>query len=268
MDDEQVKDGTLNHFELGNELYILVESNVIPAFIADKIKEKLKDASIKFSKSQLYELVDIVKKEVQTQKYSYNNRHPQEKKGVISPAESIDYVKDEDVERVFKTIEDLGKRIERVEDAKIEQYGDSMGKIVTTEDIHIPEKISVPQYGVKVPALQEIPNDPERIVVLMKWLQFLVDKVGNDNLSDVLDYYVDIGWISDKIVTNLIEYSEGVTEEKKHKESAEKNDLQANDHIQSLLFIQRLKGRQPDNYFLHRIERKINKMTKNLSTTE
>ncbi|UCD13090.1 MAG: hypothetical protein JSW60_05895 [Thermoplasmatales archaeon] len=268
MDDEQTKEKTLNDFELGNELYTLVESNVIPAFIADKIKEKLKDAGIKLSNSQLYELVEIIKKEIQTRKYSYTDHHPQEKKEVTPHMESIDNTKDEDVEKVFKTIENLGNRIKRIEDTKVEYPRDSVGKIVTPEDIHIPEKISVPQYGAKAPALQEIPNDPERVVVLMKWLQFLVDKVGKDNLSNVLDYYVDIGWISDKIVTNLIEYSEGVTEEKKHKETAEKKELQANDHIQSLLFIQRLKGGQPDNYFLHRIERKINKMTKNLSATE
>ena len=152
--------------------------------------------------------------------------------------------------------------------AKIEYYEDSVGKMVTTEDIHVPENITAPRYGRNVYALKEMPNDPERVVVLMKWLQFLVDKVGKDNLSDVLEYYVDIGWISEKIVMNLIEYSEGITEEKEHRELAEKNELQAKDHIQSLLFIQRLKGEQPDSYFLHRIERKINKMTKNLSTAE
>ena len=270
MDDEQAKEKVLNNFELGNELYAFVENNIIPAFIADKIKEKVKESDIELSKNQLYELVDIIKKEIQTQKYSNNNFHAPEKKEITPPAASIEYVKDgdADVERIFKTIEGLGRRIEKIEDAKIEYYEDSVGKMVTPEDIHVPEKITAPRYGRNVYALKEMPNDPERVVVLMKWLQFLVDKVGKDNLSDVLEYYVDIGWISEKIVMNLIEYSEGITEEKEHREFAEKNELQAKDHIQSLLFIQRLKGEQPDGYFLHRIERKINKMTKNLSTTE
>ena len=114
--------------------------------------------------------------------------------------------------------------------------------------------------------LNNIPNDPENVVVLMKWLQYLVDKVGKAKLIDVLDYYVDIGWISDKIVNNLVEYSEGITEERKEGGEQENklSDLQAKDHIQSLLYIQRLKGIKPDSYFLSRIERNLNKMNKNL----
>lgn len=265
MDDEQMEENPLNEFELGNELYALVESNIIPAFIADKIKNKLNENNIKLSKKQLYELVDIIKKEVQTQDYSYNGS---QEKDISSPTENIDYMKDDDIDRVFKAIENLGNRLKKIEEAKIEYQGDSIGRIVTPEDIHIPDKISVPYYDIKAPTLLSIPSDPERVIVLMKWLQFLVDKVGKDNLSDVLDYYVDIGWISEKIVTKLMEYSEGVTEEKDQKETTEQTELQAKDHIQSLMFIQRLKGGQPDSYFLHRIERKINKMTKNLSNTE
>lgn len=265
MDDEQIEEKTLNDFELGNELYALVESNIIPALIADKIKDKLKENNIKPSKNQLYELVEIIKKEVQTQNYSYNDHQEKE---ISTPTENIDYMKDDDFEKVFKAIENLGNRIKKIEEAKIEYQGDSIGRIITPEDINIPEKFSVPYYDIKAPTLKAIPSDPERVIILMKWLQFLVDKVGKDNLSDVLDYYVDIGWISEKIVTNLMEYSEGVTEEKGQKETTKQTELQAKDHIHSLMFIQRLKGGQLDSYFLHRIERKINKMTKNLSITE
>ena len=98
----------------------------------------------------------------------------------------------------------------------------------------------------------------------MKWLQFLIDKVGKENLVDVLDYYVDVGWISEKIISNLIDYSEGITENTKVDEKKKLSDLQAKDHIQSLLFIQRLKGEKQDKYFVERIERQLNKMTKNL----
>lgn len=263
MDDEQDIEKALNEFELGNELYTLVESNIIPAFIADKLKDKIKESNIKLSKSQLYELVEIIKKETQTQKYTYSDKNDTEGS---SSSETMDFVND-DLSKLFKTIETLGNRIKKIEETKIQYKGNSAGRIVTPEDIQIPENISVPHYNTKYPALQAIPNDPERVIVLMKWLQFLVDKVGKDRLSDVLDYYVDIGWISEKIVTNLMEYSEGVTEENRHSEPTERRDLQAKDHIHSLIFIQRLKGGQPDSYFLHRIERKINKMTKNLNET-
>lgn len=265
MEDEEFKEKVLNHFELGNELYALVENNIIPLFVADRIKEKVTDANVKLTKSQLNDLVDIVKKEIQTHKYTQSNS--KEKRDVPPPIDRTHEIgsDDEDVKEVFRSINGLGKRIERIEDTKVKDYDEPVGKIVTPEDIQIPEKISVPRYSGNVHPLMAIPNDPERVVVLMKWLQFLVDKVGKDNLSDILDYYVDIGWLSDKIVVNLMEYSEGITEEREHKEYPDKNELQAKDHIQSLLFIQRLKGEHPDGYFLHRIERKINKMTKNLS---
>ena len=122
MDEEQMEEKTLNEFELGNELYALVESNVIPAFIADKIKDKLNENKIKLSKTQLYELVDIIKKEVQTQDYSYNGNQEKE---ITTPAENIDYMKDDDIEKVFKAIETLGNRLKKIEEGKIEYQGDS-----------------------------------------------------------------------------------------------------------------------------------------------
>jgi flagellar protein FlaD len=88
-----------------------------------------------------------------------------------------------------------------------------------------------------------------------------MNKVGKANLSSVLQYYADIGWISDKSIKDILEYSEGITEEKKPEGN---QSLQAKDHIQSLLFIQRLKGEQPDGYFLSRIERDISKMTRGM----
>ena len=267
VDDELGQERTLNHFELGNELYTLVENNIIPAFIADKIKEKVKNADMRLTKSQLHEVVDIVKKEIQTQKITYDHLPKRGGSAIESSEKDMDYTDNEDaiVENIFKTIDNLGKRIQRIEETKIDYQYDPVDRMVTTEDIHLPDKIYPRSTTGRVYPLIEIPNDPERVVVLMKWLQFLVDKVGKEKLTDVLEYYVDIGWISDKVVMNLVEYSEGITEEPEHKEFPGKNELQSKDHIQSLLFIQQLKGEQPDSYFLHRIERRINKMTKHLN---
>ena len=265
---EQDREKPLNHFELGNELYTLVENNIIPVFIAEKIKEKVKNADVRLTKSQLSDLINIAKKEIQTQKISYDSFSPKKTSEDIPVAAPEEYSESEDpvVDNIFRSIDGLGKRISRIEDTKLDYPGESAGKMVTAEDIQLPNRLYPKTTKTTVIPLLEIPNDPERVVVLMKWLQFLVDKVGKDNLTDILEYYVDIGWISEKIVMNLIEYSEGITEEKEPREFTGNNDLQAKDHIQSLLFIQQLKGQQPDSYFLHRIERRINKMTKNLNT--
>lgn len=263
-EDSPDKGNILSNFELEKELSTLVAKAVIPSFVADKINEKLNKAGLKLTLVQLYDLIDFIKKEMKVRQHS---KHPSYVKEGKETGDLAGIKEEEDVaiDRIFKTIERLSNRIKRVEEARIKGFDGSTGKIVTTEDIEVPEKISIPRHG-KVYPLDEIPNDPECIVVLMKWLQNLVDKVGKDNLLDVLEYYVDVGWLSDKVITNLIEYSEGITEERREGEETGKkiSDLQTKDHLQSLLFIQRLKGEQPDSYFLSRIERELSKMTKNL----
>jgi archaellum component FlaD/FlaE len=113
--------------------------------------------------------------------------------------------------------------------------------------------------------LLKIPNDPESIVVLMKWLQYLVDKCGHPNLPEILDYYVNIGWISDDAKIEIIDYSTGITDENKKVEDTRNiSNLPAKDHIQSLIFIQRLKGKRLDKHFLDRIDGEISRVSKKL----
>ena len=262
----QDKGKELSSVELEKELSALVSKAVIPSFVADKIKDKLNKAGLKLTLVQLYDLIDIIKREMKVHKRLENLPHPKKERETVNP---VGFKKDEGVsiDRVFRTIERLSDRIKKIEEARLKRVGRSPGKLVTTDDIMVPEQINVQRHGGTVYPLAEIPNDPESVVVLMKWLQHLVDKVGKDNLNDVLEYYIDIGWLSDGIISNLIEYSEGITEEKREGEEQplkKPSDLQAKDHIESLLYIQRLKGEQPDSYFLHRIERELSKMTKNL----
>jgi flagellar protein FlaD len=115
----------------------------------------------------------------------------------------------------------------------------------------------------EIQPLEQIPSDPENIVVIMKWLQYLVEKVGKNNLPDVLGYYVDIGWISDDVRLDLISYSKGIIEEPSQK-GTHTTHLPTRDHLQSLLFIQKLKGVQLDERFLSKIERDMEKMAKSL----
>jgi flagellar protein FlaD len=102
--------------------------------------------------------------------------------------------------------------------------------------------------------------------VLMKWLQYLIDKCGRVYLSEVLEYYVDIGWISEEAKIGLLDYSGGITEESKKNDATRKpmSHLPSKDHIQSLLFIQKLKGNQVDKHFLDRIDGELSKITKKL----
>ena len=84
--------------------------------------------------------------------------------------------------------------------------------------------------------------------------------------SQSLYYYVDIGWISDDAKISLLDYSHGITDEQEKGEIKNHNltNLPAKDHIQSLLYIQKLKGIQFDKHFLDRIEGELSRITRKL----
>jgi archaellum component FlaD/FlaE len=228
--------------ELDKELSILVNKKVISSKIAKKLGTKLKEKNVKITKHQLIKLAnkindnfDTLKKTGQTKKFT-------------KPI-------DTNMEKIVETIDKLDERLSNIESGNI-QYKKSF-EYVTSGDIDV--------AGWDMEPLLTIPNDPESIVVLMKWLQYLVDKCGHLNLPEILDYYVDIGWISDDAKSNIIDYSSGITDESKKGESGKSiSNLPAKDHIQSLIFIQRLKGRRLDKHFLDRIDGEITRVSKKI----
>ncbi|RLF38102.1 MAG: flagellar protein E, partial [Thermoplasmata archaeon] len=108
--------------------------------------------------------------------------------------------------------------------------------------------------------LSDIPNDPKSVVIAMKWLQFLINKVGVKRVPEVLNYYVDIGWLDEKAKSKLLVYCEGLGEEGEVKEG----NLTAKDHLQSFLFIQKLLGKEIGTIPVDQIDRDISKVMKNL----
>jgi flagellar protein FlaD len=162
---------------------------------------------------------------------------------------------------LVEAVEQLSERIKVMEENRIEGVKGVTGKLVKTKDIKTFEQADI--LGEDMQPLEHIPSDPESIVVIMKWLQYLVEKIGKNNLPDVLGYYVDIGWISDDVRLDLISYSKGITGEPAQA-GTQSSHLPTRDHLQSLLFIQKLKGLQLDERFLSKIERDMEKMVKSL----
>jgi archaellum component FlaD/FlaE len=157
------------------------------------------------------------------------------------------FLKDYDVGKISPTSE-------------VQVPGATTPKLVKTEDIKTGDW--------DVDTLNVVPNDPESIIVLMKWLQYLIDKCGRDNLSNILDYYVDIGWISQDVKISLIDYSHGITDEGRTEDTPTRNvsDLPSKDHIRSFIFIQKLKGIELDKHFVDRIDGDITRITKKLDS--
>jgi len=266
--DQNKGEKLLEEFEIGAELTTIVERNMLSASIVQKIGEKLKEKNIKVSKDQLYKLVEKIQSALRTYTLSTSSQPEQPKK-----AETLTPVKEEkkpwngtavqttDMKQLVEAVEKLGERIKVIEENRIEGIKGVTGKLVKTKDIKTFEPADI--LGEDMQPLEHIPSDPESIVVIMKWLQYLVEKIGKNNLPDVLGYYVDIGWISDDVRLDLISYSKGITGEPAQV-GTQSSYLPTRDHLQSLLFIQKLKGLQLDERFLSKIERDMEKMVKSL----
>lgn len=264
------KKNLTKEFELGSELSILVAQGKITPKIAEKIKEKVKEKGVKLTKEQLYKLVDKINsllKNLPSSDTSHEKNvttHPERKtkrtegKTISTPSTQGDTGASrglESVDKFLKDLEELNRRIDRLEKMQTEWMKSIDEKI----SMWTGREVNIPGENVKVESttLDHLPNDPEAVFIVMKWLQYLIDRVGKDNISNVLNYYVDIGWISDDVKSRLLEYCEGITEESK-----ERKKLVAQDHIQSFLYIQRLKGVNIDEHFMGKIERELNKISK------
>ncbi|VVB85720.1 Archaeal flagella protein [uncultured archaeon] len=108
-------------------------------------------------------------------------------------------------------------------------------------------------YDVRLPFLD---NKPETSIVLLNWIEFLMEKVGRNNLADVLEYYIDIGWISQEVSSKMENYASGIdyyVEKPSWK-------LLPEDHTKSLLFIEQLRGNKLDKNSLSKLERDVDKI--------
>ncbi len=87
--------------------------------------------------------------------------------------------------------------------------------------------------------------DDTSIETQRQWLLFILERVGHNNLPKLIDYYSNIGWISDAVANKLLALA---AHEKRYKGSSW--TLAAEEHRISRLYIEKLKGRQIDESIL------------------
>ncbi len=123
-----------------------------------------------------------------------------------------------------------------------------------------PERVLFAMQGQVGARLERLPEDVLSIMLAMKWVEFLVEKVGITNLPDVLEFYVELGWISDEVFTKLIKYARGTKPFHEEVDWKPEEKLTARDHMLSLLFIERLRGRRISRDLLILLDREIKKI--------
>ncbi|WP_167880988.1 FlaD/FlaE family flagellar protein [Methanococcoides sp. AM1] len=106
--------------------------------------------------------------------------------------------------------------------------------------------------------LNNIIKNSTNMKLCMEWLEFLMELVGQNHLTDILSYYEELGWISEDVRLELMRYAEGIDY------YIEKSDwkLAPDDHVKSIWFIEQLAGLKVDKNRLSIVEKNIKKVKK------
>lgn len=165
-----------------------------------------------------------------------------------------------DIDNRFKALEEsitqLKKAVEMNNKEELEEEKNAVFEYMKSEDIEATAQKQELKNDKKTAKLEHLDNRPETSIILLNWIEFLMEKVGRNNLIDVLEYYVDIGWISEEVCSKMMSYASGIdyyVEKPTWK-------LLPEDHTKSLLFIEQLCGKKIDKNMLMRLERNVDKV--------
>lgn len=237
--------------EVGNMLIMLkndmdsFSQRISSSGVADSVIEKMQDMETKFdafadAMAMMHESINTIS--ARTEELTKKNT-----------------LADNNILELSETISKISLKVE-----DLEKNGPKMQKgqdqVSSSQDIASSEESSTDQEKPKekdpLVRLDAIRKDPTSVVVLLNWIEFLMERVGRNNLMDALDYYVDIGWISDNVRSEIMAYARGIDY------YVEKPTwrLLPEDHTKSLLFIERLCGRKIDKNMLSSIDREMSKV--------
>ncbi len=101
--------------------------------------------------------------------------------------------------------------------------------------------------------LEAIGDDVVSLMVALRWLEFLLDNYGAENTLDILDYYESLGWISPSAKEQMFKFTKITGIMAPAQEYKIKPTIQ--DHIVTMLFIEKLNGGEISRDLIERLER-------------
>jgi flagellar protein FlaD len=125
------------------------------------------------------------------------------------------------------------------------------------------------KFGRKEVILKSIPKNYMSTVLIMRWIEFMFERVKRDKITLLLDYYKSIGWISEEVKAEIMSHARGTVQDvsKYNDISAEEVKaeyhriedwrLSAEDHLKSLLFIEKIAGKEVNKDELNALEQQI-----------
>jgi len=78
-------------------------------------------------------------------------------------------------------------------------------------------------------------SNPRVVEIVLDWVNFMLSKVGEEELPVLLDYYRSIGWISREVAEMLLRYARGIRVE------SYRGYMTPEDHVKSLEYINRIR---------------------------
>ncbi|WP_456396416.1 FlaD/FlaE family flagellar protein [Thermococcus sp.] len=213
------------------------------------------------------------------------------KKDILSP-EQVDKI----IERVVQTysgqvsrlinldkrVEEIGRYLEEIRELLLErpqtaEYSSVQSievdkgvkppdvQHVSKEEVGMEKEFEIPRevrealmvYSNGKARLEKIPQDMTSTMIALKWLGFLIDRAGMQNLENVLEFYYEIGWISEEVLNTMLKYANGTKPHHREPNWRPEDKLTIQDHLISLLFIERLRGVRISREILDSIEREM-----------
>lgn len=95
------------------------------------------------------------------------------------------------------------------------------------------------------------------IMIVFKWFGFLIDRVGIQNFERVLEFYYEIGWISEEVFNQFFNYVRGIRLYYRDLEWKLVEKLIVQDYFISLFFIERFRGFKINRVVFDKFEREI-----------
>ncbi|WP_231182786.1 FlaD/FlaE family flagellar protein [Haladaptatus sp. DYF46] len=96
--------------------------------------------------------------------------------------------------------------------------------------------------GTQKPYLNDLPPGYIVDLVVMEWLEFLVEEFGSEDAVRTIAYYEDIDWISEPVKEQLLAFIRGIADVTDVETDATPATLGVDDHIRSLSFMSQLTG--------------------------
>lgn len=154
---------------------------------------------------------------------------------------------DEDLEQLLRRLE---SQLGTLEEVSLDEEVESLIETLSGDRDHVqrtppPKEVlsPEPQLGSSgpdpTPLLSIIRKDVVTLRLCLEWVEFLMEMVGRNNLPEVLEYYVELGWISEEVEHELLSLARGIDY------FVEKEDwkLSADEHLKSYWFVRRIAGR-------------------------